>query len=122
MTKRYRMEYVNDEVSAIHDDYEKEEMCAEVIVDRLNQQEKTIKRLKEIIMHSYEHIICDNCMYCKQETYITRYGPEYTYKCLEGHDCSKMVYVHECEDFDVDIECTRHFDKDFLEKLRNGEI
>ena len=122
MTERYRMEYINSEVSAIHDDYEKEEMCAEVIVDRLNRQEKIIKRLKEIIMHSYELLICDNCMYCDQKTDFTRYGPDYGYECLQGHDCSKMMYVHECEDFDVDTECIRFFDKSFLKKEHNGEI
>ena len=52
MTERYRMEYVNCEVSAIHDDYEKEEMCAEVIVDRLNELSTKNRQLeKKIILY-----------------------------------------------------------------------
>lgn len=45
--ERYRMKYVNCEVSAIHDDYEHEELCAEEITDRLNKQDKKIKELNE---------------------------------------------------------------------------
>lgn len=51
--KRYRMEYVNCEVSAIYDDYEKEELIAEEIVDRLNQLSTKNRQLKKKI-HIYE--------------------------------------------------------------------
>lgn len=50
--QRYRMEYVNCEVSAIYDDYEKE-LIAEEIVDRLNELSTKNRQLKKKI-HIYE--------------------------------------------------------------------
>ena len=62
MTDRYRMEYVNCEVSEIIDDYEKESLTAEEITDRLNTLTKENKRLyednirvKQLITEAYNH-------------------------------------------------------------------
>lgn len=45
--KRYRHEYVNDEVSSIHDDCEKKELVAEEIVERLNKYDTENRLLRK---------------------------------------------------------------------------
>ena len=48
MTDRYRMEYINCEVSAIYDDYEKTELVAEELTDRLNKLTKENEQLQHL--------------------------------------------------------------------------
>lgn len=47
MTDRYRMEYVNCEVSVIIDDLENQELTAEELTDRLNHETRMHKKWKK---------------------------------------------------------------------------
>ena len=116
--KRYvQFEFPYDDF-AVRDNQTNEELWNPMIIDRLNEQDTTIKRLKTIREEQIQTILKqkrkikeltvqlqtdDICSKCKHEYLVKRDDGYFIAKCKKGHnECSKGD-IRFCEDFEFEL-------------------